>query len=244
MQFILGFVFLLVFFYLLKNAMQSSKASYNKWLAKVTIILATGILLLLVVTGRIHVLAALGAALLVLIRQFPLIVKALPVLKKVFGQVSKYTQGQKSTLDTSLLEMTLDHDSGEMDGLVIEGSYQGQRLSQMSTAALADLHQVAVGHYPDSVEVLETYLARVYGEHWQEQFGVGSQPKRPAESGELSADEARDILGLQAGASEEEIILAHRKMMQKFHPDRGGSNYLAAKVNAAKDILLGELQKK
>ena len=94
----------------------------------------------------------------------------------------------------------------------------------------------------DAVEVLETYFERVYGEQWYEQFGIGPHNSASANDG-LSPEQALDILGLQAGASEAEIISAHRKMMQKFHPDRGGSNYLAAKVNEAKDVLLRTMSK-
>lgn len=242
MQLILGFVFLMVFFYLLKNALRSSKANYKKWLAKVALIVASGILLLLVITGRLHILAALGAALLLIIRQLPLIIKALPFLQQLAGQAKNKTAGQQSNLDTSLLSMTLDHDSGEMDGMITDGPYQGQRLSTMSQETQAALYQVAVARYPDSLEVLEVYFERVYGEQWQDKLGLSGQSTQAASNGELSVDEALDVLGLQPGASEEEVIAAHRKMMQKFHPDRGGSNYLAAKVNAAKDLLLKNLR--
>ena len=242
MQLILGFVFLMVFFYLLKNALRSSKANYKKWLAKVALIVASGILLLLVITGRLHILAALGAALLLIIRQLPLIIKALPFLQQLAGQTKNKTAGQQSNLDTSLLSMTLDHDSGEMDGMITDGPYQGQRLSTMSQETQAALYQVAVARYPDSLEVLEVYFERVYGEQWQDKLGLSGQSTQAASNGELSVDEALDVLGLQPGASEEEVIAAHRKMMQKFHPDRGGSNYLAAKVNAAKDLLLKNLR--
>ena len=251
MQIILGFLFLLVFFYLLRNSFQSSKANYKRWLTKVTVILAGGILLLLVLTGRLHVLAALGAGLLMLFRQLPLIFKALPVLQTIFGQAAahragqagKAAAGQQSTLDTSLLAMTLDHDTGEIDGVVNAGGLKGQRLSEMGTDELRDLYQQAVAHHTDSVEVLETYLERVYGEQWYQKFGMTSSADKPSPGGEeLSVDEACDILGVRPEASEQEIIAAHRKMMQKFHPDRGGSNYLAAKVNTAKEVLLSRVK--
>jgi len=55
----------------------------------------------------------------------------------------------------------------------------------------------------------------------------------------MSAEQAREVLGLKPDCTKDEIIQAHRRMMQKVHPDRGGSDYLASQINTAKDVLLG-----
>ena len=54
----------------------------------------------------------------------------------------------------------------------------------------------------------------------------------------ISEEEAYEVLGLELNASKEDVLKAHKRLMQRLHPDRGGSDYLAAKINAAKDKLV------
>lgn len=150
--------------------------------------------------------------------------------------------GQSSDVNTEWLNMSLDHDSGEMTGAVTKGPYTGRTLDSMSLPELLDLLSRCAGD-EDSVRVLEAYLDRVHGPEWRNQEEGAGGEKPGASAGGWGAamtfEEAWEILGLEPGADHDEIKEAHRRLMAKLHPDRGGSTYLAAKLNQAKDLLLG-----
>ncbi len=196
-------------------------------------IVAAGVAILLAATGKMHWIGALLTGLLVLVRQtLPLLIQLAPHL---WGRLNRSTAGQ-SQVDTSLLRMTLDHDSGKLDGEVLAGTFQGRTLSQLDQAQLDQLLDYCQANDADSAQLLRTYLEQRFGAAYQSQDSY-----QPSSSGtELTEQEALATLGLNSGATKEEVISAHRKLMQKLHPDRGGNDYLAARVNAAKDFLLGE----
>ena len=150
--------------------------------------------------------------------------------------------GQASEVETRFLKMTLDHDSGVMTGLVKEGRFRGRALEDLSMEELVALWVECRAEDAQSAAVLEAYLDRTQGDaSWREAAGrAGAGPRPPSGEGAMTQEEAYEILGLQPGASPEEIHDAHRRLMQKIHPDHGGSNYLAAKINQAKARLLGE----
>lgn len=144
--------------------------------------------------------------------------------------------GQKSRVETSLLAMTLDHDSGAMDGEVLAGPKYGQKLSQLSDPDLRAFHELCVKSGDQSRALLEAWLDR-HKNNWRSAWGVsGNEPRSAA--GPMGRAEALAILGLKDGATADDIKAAHRRLMKDFHPDKGGSDYLASKINAAKDVLL------
>ncbi len=147
------------------------------------------------------------------------------------------TPGQTSEVETEFLRMSLNHDTNEMDGEVLVGTFRGRRLGTMSTADLIELLQECATD-EQSRAVLETYLDRVHGTDWREEAPRGRAGPSRARGTPMSAEEACEILGVPAGASAEEIEQAYRRLMLKMHPDQGGSDYLAAKINQAKEVLL------
>lgn len=145
--------------------------------------------------------------------------------------------GQASEVNTRFISMTLDHDSGEMSGVVLDGSFRGARLEDLELPKLVELWQECAAEDPESAAVLEAYLDRTQGADWRGMAGAGEGETATA-AGPMSETEALEILGLEADADKEEIVAAHHKLLRKIHPDAGGSNYLAAKINAAKELLL------
>lgn len=153
---------------------------------------------------------------------------------------TRRTAGQRSSVRTAALEMELDHDSGGLEGVVLAGRHEGCVLGEMSEAEVVDL-LTEFRSDGESVALLETYLdGRFPGwrqdTHADRDPGEGMAPR----AGAMTKQEAYDILGLEAGADAAEIRKAHRRLMQRMHPDVGGSSFLAARINEAKDILLSD----
>lgn len=151
-----------------------------------------------------------------------------------WGQKSS---GQRSRVATSLLAMELDHDSGRMDGQILAGPLKGRLLSALKEEELKTFHRQCTTVNDQSRALFEAWLDRSKA-GWRETWQAGPRGTGGTPSATMSRAEALSVLGLKEGASEEDIRAAHRRLMKEFHPDRGGSDYLAAKINQAKDILL------
>jgi len=150
-------------------------------------------------------------------------------------QRTQKTPSQVSRVRSAFVEMELDHDTGAMQGRILAGPHEGQSLDALDvTTLLGLLPQID----EESGALLAAYLDRRepgWREHAQGGASAGSGARR---SGKMTEEEAYQILGVKTGASAEEIGRAHRTLMKKLHPDQGGSTYLAAQINEAKEVLL------
>lgn len=149
-----------------------------------------------------------------------------------------FSSERKSTVRSANLEMELDHDTGEMDGRVLTGSMEGAQLSSLSEEDIMSLYR-EIRVDADSAVLLESFLNR-YHPDWQEHYDHDSFSEQSGASGfdSMTQKEAYQILGLEPGASREEIHQAWRRLVKAVHPDSGGSAFLTAKINAARDLLL------
>lgn len=216
---------------------------------KLFIIGTVAVVTVLALTGRFYLVMALLAGLI------PLLRRMLPglLLGRIFRGFgipgmgsgrSKARSGSQSRVTSDILEMTLDHDSGDMSGKIIKGPFCDMALADLEEHDFIELLQYCRANDDDSARLLESYLDRRFGDSWRADDPAGAQGSQDrgdgvARSGALTETEALEILGLEPGASHEQIVQAHRQMMQKMHPDRGGSTYLASLINEAKDVLIG-----
>ncbi|HXC56233.1 MAG TPA: DnaJ domain-containing protein [Rhizomicrobium sp.] len=156
-----------------------------------------------------------------------------------WGRRQAPSQGQASSVRTPWLEMELDHDSGEMRGTILKGRNAGRRLDALDRTALLAFYAEAAANDVETKRLLEAYLERTLGSDWNAGAQHAEPPPERATTG-MTRAEALKVLGLAEDASEDDIRAAHRRLMLQNHPDRGGTDYLASKINEAKDFLLGD----
>ena len=219
-------------FWLLRWFQRTPPENVARVLRKTALFAAIGFFILLAVTGRLHWVFAAAAV--------PVLLRWLTRgLRSGRPESPPGGRGQTSSIRTRFLDMRLEHDSGDLDGSVLEGPYQGLRLSELGLDQLIELLACCRREDDQSAAVLEAYLERNFEDDWREaaEFAPGGGAENG--TGPMTVSEAWAVLGLEPGAGESEIREAHRRLMQKLHPDRGGSTYLAAKINQAKDLLLG-----
>lgn len=188
--------------------------------------LTGAVVVLLAATGRVHWITAIFAGVAALLyRIVPLALQLLPFLR---GWQQR--SGGNSMLQSAYLRLYLDHQGGVIKGEILQGPHAGARLDELAAEAVEELLVFYRNKDPESHQLLQGYL---------EQLGRSSKQQGSARApdGSMSRREALEILGLDDSASAADVQQAHKKLMQRLHPDRGGSNYLAAKVNQAKSVL-------
>jgi DnaJ domain len=233
---ILLVAFVIVLVTIIQLFKNSPKSQLKNTYWKIGLGTAAIVLILLAATGRIHWLGAMIGALLPFIRQsIPLLIRWFPMIQHYHKTRSQpqASAGNSSNVKTQILSMVMDHDSKHLSGEVISGPYTGSNLDNLELSQLQTLLDYCHQQEQDSAQLLITYLNHRFGDNWQ-----STTANNPANTIDDTA--AYAILGLAQGASREAIIQAHRRMIQKLHPDRGGSNYLAAQINQAKELLISK----
>jgi hypothetical protein len=158
-------------------------------------------------------------------------------LGRAKGRVAK-PKGQRSTVRTAALEMELDHDTGGLEGIVLAGRHEQKTLGSMTLRQLKELYK-DLADDSESRQLLETYLdGRFPIWRGDAKADNGDRHGVAPGSGAMTKEEAYKVLGLEAGATSADVRKAHRRLMQRLHPDLGGTSFLAARINEAKDVLL------
>ena len=197
----------------------------------------TGIVIAVLAVATLAISGRLAALLMPIAMLMPLLIR----VRSVLDRFRPPSGSQTSTVATPFLRMTLDHDTGSMTGTILRGRFSGMRVEELGTADLLVLLRECRAEDEEGARLLEAYLDRVQPD-WRDELageraGRSSSGARST-SGDVTVEEAYAILGLAPGADDEQVKEAHRRLMVKLHPDHGGSDYLATKINRARDVLL------
>ncbi|MBT6278413.1 MAG: molecular chaperone DnaJ, partial [Chromatiales bacterium] len=137
-----------------------------------------------------------------------------------------------SNVNTDYLQAHLDHATGTMDARVVKGRWRDRTFASLDLGQLLDLLTELQANDPSGAQVLEAYLDREH-DNWRAHAEPPGSVHSEDES-QMNEQRARQILDVGPHATHEEIVTAHRRLISRVHPDRGGSSYLAAQINSAK----------
>src|SRR5271157_1083677 len=197
----------------------------------------TGIVIAVLAVATLAISGRLAALLMPLAMLMPALIR----VRSLLDRYRPPSGSQTSTVATPSLRMTLDHDTGSMTGTILQGRFSGMRVEELGSADLLALLRECRAEDEEGARLLEAYLDRVHPD-WRDELAgerTGSSGSGArSTSGDMTVEEAFAILGLAPGADAEAIKEAHRRLMVKLHPDHGGSDYLATKINRARDVLL------
>ncbi len=263
---LVGVLILLSIFLLVSRIGRQAPGKLKLFLLQAGIVIAIVALIALVFSGYLHwIFAVAGGLLPIVVRLLPLLWRA-PGAKPEAPRASNGRSGRSSSrrssrsrsssaessgengrtkVETRYLRMSLSQQTGEMRGKILKGAHAGAHLSELTLKKLQALHAEYIRRDAESAALLAAYMEQVHGarqesgETQSEQTDDKQSEQHKTNGKGMSREEAYEILGLKAGADSKAVTEAHRRLMQKMHPDRGGTNYLAAKINQAKDLLAG-----
>ena len=252
---ICGVLAVFAFMLLMKVLWTKTKPKLSTNVILITSLVFIGSLGLLAASGRVHWIAATGTAILPFLRRALGLLRLAPLasgLWRQFGGNSPFTQAfagygntneqthdapNQSETATDEISMSLDHKTGELSGSVLTGQFATRELSSLNEQEIVALyHEVG----DDSKRLLSAFIQRYHPNLGTAQADE-ERSEQPTASDTITPDRARKILGVGDSATREEITEAHRRLMQKNHPDRGGSEYIASEINQAKNVLLNLL---
>jgi len=214
---LLGWVFV--------NTSPARLARVLKWTG---IVLLVAAVLAMAVSGRLAMMLGIAGALV------PLLYR----LRRTIGGLRGPAVGNSSTVETPFVRMSLDHDTGSMAGTVLQGRFEGMRVDELGRAELLALLRECRTVDEEGARLVEAYLDR-RDPAWRDDLqGAQAGGSARAATSDVTIDEAYAMLGLPPGADDEAIKAAHHRLMKQLHPDHGGTDYLAAKLNRARDVLL------
>ena len=248
MRYLIILLACVLLYFVLRLLYRQNPKSFTRYFFFALIGLFLLFVFVMAISGKLHWLFALLAGLIPWAGRLLAFLRLMPfvrMVKNFTGMRSmgrKPSPGQTSQVHSQFLSMTLNHDTGEIEGKVLQGRFEGLAIMQLNEEQLKQFLLECQADQ-DSYALLCSYLSHRFGKDWQSSFKAGDQQSSEEAFGSqgMSRDDALDILGLEGEVTKKEVIQAHRHLMQKFHPDRGGSNYLAAKINEAKDYLLKHL---
>ncbi len=193
--------------------------------------------------GLLGLIVPLIAALIAgLVRFLPVLIRYAPLLHRFWlswKQQSNSTTGHgtpNSIIETPFLRIQLDHTGQPISAEVIAGSLSGRIVTSLNTIELTQLMKQCASDKL-SMTLLQLLIQQKSDSYSSHQRSSRSH-RRPNTTGRMTVEQAYKVLGIKSNASRKEIITAHRRLIQKAHPDHGGSDALAAQINEARDVLL------
>jgi len=241
---LLAIIIIVALFFFLRWFRNKPARQISQTLKTIALYVCIGLIIFLAISGRLHWLFALLASLLPFAKRLLPLLRYIPLLSNGYRRyqarrtTSQTTKpGQHAPIETRFIRMTLNHDSGRIDGTIIDGPLSGKNLSQLGLQQLLTCWRHWQQQDQESARLLEAFLDQSHAPQWREQTNTKNNNQTPPD-GRMTQDEALAILGLEHPANHDEIIQAHRHLISKLHPDRGGSTYLTAKINQARDLLL------